>query len=283
MMSRALSVLLLLSFLPALGTSVDAAEPPPVIAEFDEYLVIDRVGKGGRRPVHTDAIEKSIVDGSWETPEPGDAVDIEGIPRIWQTRTAGEDGWLQDDLLRGGYAVTVVDRSEAGPAMLEARGHSLVYVNGEPRPGDPYANGTLRLPVMLNAGPNEFLFSVGRGRLNARLVDVPRDSEGAPKTFFFTGVDDTIPDAVAGLPIEAPAGVVVANIGDEWAPNTSILVTGPGGAPGPMGPMARGFPTEKPPADWSHWSRGHWSGWATGPHGTHENLETKGPMRPWKP
>ncbi|MDG2020962.1 MAG: prolyl oligopeptidase family serine peptidase [Phycisphaerales bacterium] len=229
MMSRALSVLLLLSLVPALGTPVDAAEPPPVIAEFDEYLVIDRVGKGGRRPVHTDAIEKSIVDGSWETPEPGDAVDIEGIPRIWQTRTAGEDGWLQDDLLRGGYAVTVVDRSEAGPAMLEARGHSLVYVNGEPRPGDPYANGTLRLPVMLDAGPNEFLFSVGRGRLNARLVDVPRDSEGDPKTFFFTGVDDTIPDAVAGLPIEAPAGVVVANIGDEWAPNTSILVTGPGG------------------------------------------------------
>jgi S-formylglutathione hydrolase FrmB len=235
MMPRALSVLLLLSFLPALGTSVDAAEPPPVIAEFDKYLVIDRVGEGGRRPVHTDAIEKSIVDGSWQTPEPGDAVMVEGIPRIWQGRTAGKNGWLEDEMLRGGYALAIIEREEAGPAILEARGHSMVYVNGAPRPGDPYANGLLRLPVMLKAGPNEFLFSVGRGRVTAKLVDVPRDEAGEPKKFFFTGVDDTIPDAVAGLPIEAPAGIVVANLSDQWAPNISILVTGPGGEEVPIG------------------------------------------------
>ena len=132
MMSRALSVLLLLSFLPALGTSVDAAGSPPVIAEFDKYLVIDRVGEGGRRPVHTDAIERSIVDGSWRTPEPGDAVMVEGIPRIWQGRTAGKNGWLEDEMLRGGYALAIIEREEAGPGSGVARaflnlGHTFAH------------------------------------------------------------------------------------------------------------------------------------------------------------
>ena len=55
--------------------------------------------------------------------------------------------------------------------ILEASGHSLVYANGEPRAGDPYSHGYVHLPVKLRKGDNEFLFSVGRGTLKARLVD----------------------------------------------------------------------------------------------------------------
>ncbi len=228
-MSRTLAIVLLIPCLHVFADRATLADPPSVIADFEDYLVIEPVGRGGRSPVHTDAIEATIVDGSWRTPEPGDAVRIGRVPRIWQSASAGEDGWLTDDALRGGYAVATIERDAAGPAILEARGHSMVYVNGAPRPGDPYANGSLRLPVMLEAGENEFLFKVGRGRVKARLVDVPRTDDGDPKTFFFTKADDTIPNAVVGTPLDAFAGVVIANIGTDWMPNRSILVTGPGG------------------------------------------------------
>ena len=36
--------------------------------------------------------------------------------------------------------------------VLQASGHSTVYANGEPRAGDPYANGWPVLPVRLHAG-----------------------------------------------------------------------------------------------------------------------------------
>ena len=228
-MSRTLAIVLLIPCLHVLADRATLADPPPVIADFEDFLVIEPVGKGGRSPVHTDAIEAAIVDGSWATPEGGDAVLVGRIPRIWQSASAGEGGWLTDDALRGGYALVTVDRDVAGPAILEARGHSMVYVNGAPRPGDPYANGSLRLPVMLEAGENEFLFKVGRGRVKARLVDVPRTEAGVAKTFFFTGADDTVPNAVVGVPLDTYAGVVIGNLGSKWMPDRSILVTGPGG------------------------------------------------------
>ena len=228
-MSRTLAIVLLIPCLHVFADPTTLADPPSVIADFEDYLVIEPVGRGGRSPVHTDAIEATIVDGSWRTPEPGDAVRVGRVPRIWQSASAGEDGWLTDDALRGGYAVATIERDAAGPAILEARGHSMVYVNGAPRPGDPYANGSLRLPVMLEAGENEFLFKVGRGRVKARLVDVPRTDDGDPKTFFFNNADDTVPNAVVGVPLDAYAGVVIANIGTDWMPNRSLLATGPGG------------------------------------------------------
>lgn len=228
-MSRILAIVLLIPCLHVFADRATLADPPPVITDFEDYLVIEPVGRGGRSPVHTDAIEATIVDGSWRTPQAGDAVRVGRIPRIWQSASAGEDGWLAADALRGGYALATIDRDVAGPAILEARGHSMVYVNGAPRPGDPYANGSLRLPVMLEAGENEFLFKVGRGRVRARLVEVPRTEGGDAKPFFFTGADDTIPNAVVGTPLDAYAGVVIANIGTTWMPNRSILVTGPDG------------------------------------------------------
>ena len=89
-MSRTLAIVLLIPFLHVLVDRTTLADPPPVIADFEDFLVIEPVGKGGRSPVHTDAIEAAIVDGSWATPEGGDAVRVGRIPRIWQSATAGE-------------------------------------------------------------------------------------------------------------------------------------------------------------------------------------------------
>ena len=86
-----------------------------------------------------------------------------------------------------------------GVMILEATGHTMVYVNGEPRTGDPYGNGIVRLPVALKKGENEFLFLVGRGRLQAKLVAAPSEPQ-------LDTHDLTLPDYVRGEHQGLPGG-----------------------------------------------------------------------------
>lgn len=179
-------------------------------SDFTSFRVIGDVATRGRHAVHTDLIEAAVIDGSvlpsgaWTLVEPND------------------DGVLEHDALRGGYAFASITAEHAGPAVLQARGASMVYVNGVPRMGDPYSNGLLSLPVMLHAGENEFLFRVKRGRLAATL-------EEAKPHLAFMNIDDTTPDLVVDVAVDALIGVQVGNFTSEWNHNVTLLATGPGG------------------------------------------------------
>jgi len=59
--------------------------------------------------------------------------------------------------------------------LLEASGHGMVYVNGQPRTGDPYGTGYVRTPIVLEVGTNQFLFSCARDELRAKLVEPERE------------------------------------------------------------------------------------------------------------
>jgi poly(3-hydroxybutyrate) depolymerase len=84
----------------------------------------------------------------------------------------------------------------------------MVYVNGEPRAGDPYGYGFLHLPVRLEAGENVFLFQHGRGALRAELVEPAAD-------VFIQEADLTAPDFLAGRDETLPLGAVVVNATSE--------------------------------------------------------------------
>src|SRR5205814_2583771 len=60
--------------------------------------------------------------------------------------------------------------------LLDAQGHDMVYVNGEPRAGNPYQTGYVRLPVRLHQGRNELLFRSGGRGLKVRLTSPPADA-----------------------------------------------------------------------------------------------------------
>ncbi|HEY1859527.1 MAG TPA: hypothetical protein VGG61_04190, partial [Gemmataceae bacterium] len=112
-----------------------------------DCLVIQPVGRYGRASLHLDALEAEIVAGRWQAPKSGDKVKSPlGGERTWEAATA-KDGVLNHAALSGGYLYWKVEVEEAHPRILEASGHLLVYVNGEPRAGDPYQNGIVRLPV----------------------------------------------------------------------------------------------------------------------------------------
>src|SRR5262249_297357 len=139
------------------------------------------------------------------TPRAGDAITfVDGAKKTWEALRIGADGWFTHPSLRGGYAAFTVQGDRPRVAMLEAVGHSMVYVNGEPRVGDNYALAHVHLPVLLREGDNDVLFHVGRGKLKVNLVS-PR----AP--IFWDTNDSTLPDFVVGENKEAWASIVVAN------------------------------------------------------------------------
>jgi pimeloyl-ACP methyl ester carboxylesterase len=222
-MSMRLVLLVSLSLLADVGslratgaTAQDSLSPSPSEVLSGQWLVLEPVGSRGRAPVHTGAIEAEIVAGRWSAPQAGDAVRVsDEVVKTWQEATPDDKGWLKHDVLRGGYACLRVEVDTERVMLLEAAGHSMVYVNGVPRAGDPYGTGWIQLPVRLRAGANTFLFPVGRGEVRARLVE-------AESACLFNTRDTTLPDLIRGEPGPVWAAVPVINATDE--PLTDLVI-----------------------------------------------------------
>lgn len=206
---RSIPLLLLLIF----SENAFPADLPEPTHEFTEALVIGRVREGGRQPIRTDAVEHRLVQGTFEAPQEGETVEnVQGVSQSWNTVDAQPDGWITAPALRSGYAFCQYEAPEDEVLLLDASGHSMVYVNGVPRVGDPYRYGATVLPIELRKGTNEFLFLCGRGGVKASLRPLPEDDSGT-KTLetFFLERDDTLPDIVRDRPGDLLAGVVLVN------------------------------------------------------------------------
>ncbi len=185
--ASALGAMLLISETTAAETS-----PGPREISLKNVLVLRSVSRPGRSAVHVDAVEARIVAGQWQAPREGEVVSgAAGAERRWEAATANDQGALSDSAARGGYIYWPVTSDSRQVMILEAAGHSCVYVNGEIRGGDPYGNGYLRLPVLLQAGTNDFLFQSGRGAFRAKLV-------AAPEPLLINTADSTLPDIILG-------------------------------------------------------------------------------------
>ncbi|MFQ5653199.1 MAG: prolyl oligopeptidase family serine peptidase [Planctomycetota bacterium] len=186
-----------------------AADPPPEEILFGEWIVLTRLGSYGRAPVHIDPVEAEIVAGSWAPPAEGDIVALPGgKTATWEAAAGGEDGWLSHEALRGGYAFHGISSPSRRVMILEASGHSVAYVNGEPRGGDPYRTGFVRLPVLLREGENSFLFRCSRGSLRARLLPPAKD-------LALDAADGTLPDIILGEKDALLGALVVVNTLEE--------------------------------------------------------------------
>jgi dienelactone hydrolase len=193
-----------------------------------ECLVIKPAGQHGRTPIHIDEIEADIVHGKWKAPKSGQTVAfVDGSKKTWESLRGGKDGVFEHESLKGGYAFFSVRNDEARVMLLEASGHQMVYVNGEPRAGDPYQAGNVRLPVSLRKGDNELLFYVGRGKLKARLVP--------PRTLVSLDASDmTLPDVIIGEPKEMWASIVLINAGNDDLADLTISTRQALDAPSPF-------------------------------------------------
>ncbi len=121
---------------------------------------------GNRRvAIQVDPVLHRLVLGTGASPRYGDRAGRE----VWAPIQAGKDGWFTGGPAEGGYVDFLFDSAQPQIVLLHAEGSTTTYVNGLPRPGDPYQFGYVTMPVKLKAGENHFMFSCGRGRLRAWL------------------------------------------------------------------------------------------------------------------
>lgn len=193
--------------LAALALSVTLA--PTVLTDC---LAIESVGRGGRVPFPTDAIVQARVNGDAGWPKEGDAVG----ERKWSPAKANSEGWFEGRQFSGGYAAFTVTWPRDEVVLMNAVGSGMVYANGEPRGGDVYGFGYMRLPVALKAGENHLLVSTGRGRLRVTL-----EAPVAPVSL--NPADLTLPDAVRGSKDPLFGGVIVVNATDRRARDRKLV------------------------------------------------------------
>lgn len=187
---------------------------------FREGLAASGLIRAGRSMIRTDPVEASIVAGTFAQPADGSPIGT----TTWKRAEAGADGNFPREAISEGYLFTTYDAPEAGTLLLEAYGHGMVYVNGEPLAGNPYSAPYYSVPVRLKQGPNTFLFASGRG-LSARLVP-------PPSTVFISEHDATLPHLVPGETREQLGAVLLINTLEEPV-NAALSSEFRGGPPDP--------------------------------------------------
>lgn len=198
-----LAVTLLFLSLPA---PAESATPEPGPTVLREALVLDPVGRAGRNTLFTDALEADLVAGRWRPPQAGDTVKSarDSTELIWTHATANSEGWFTNRAMRGGWAYFPLPVPESRVILLNAAGHAMAYLNGEPRAGDIYGYGYVSVPVALHAGTNDLLLAAGRGRLRVQW-SLP------PAPVFFQTADLTTPDLIVGEKTDTWAAAVLVN------------------------------------------------------------------------
>jgi len=167
---------------------------------LDRGLVVEGVGSTTRRPINTDAVVAGLAEGSFNPADvkPGDLLNPDCV---WREISAG--GGSFDGIKPGSYILVSIRSAEERVMQLEANGHAMVYVNGEPRMGDPYSHGYVALPVAMRSGLNTFLFAT-RGTLRAALHRPKAELEVVNR-------DITLPDLCVGDVPPALIAVPVLN------------------------------------------------------------------------
>lgn len=189
-----------------------ASAPEAVLSEpeggelaLGEMLVVPPVGAYGRAPLHVDPIHAALTEGRWRAPVAGEGVRTAAGQRVvWESLPAAAPHVWQASALTGGYAAATVASDRDRIMLLEAAGHVMAYVNGEPRAGDPYAAERTVCPVALREGENSLLFHVAAGEFKARLIE-------SPQTVFFDLRDAAFPDLLPDESGPVFAAVLLVN------------------------------------------------------------------------
>jgi predicted peptidase len=197
----ALVLPLLLAVVGPLRADEPGAKAPEKYA-FTELLFLNAGAAGGRgNSIPTDPFFEKRLAGTWQAPKAGDSFTLsEGNTRKWELGKPDDKGAFRN----ASYAYGEITAPKEEVMILEASGHSSVFVNGEPRSGDVYGFGTVKIPVLLHAGKNGFLFRGGRGQLKAQLI-----RPTAPVVF--NPADVTFPDIMSDAAKEYWAAAIVVN------------------------------------------------------------------------
>jgi len=185
-----------------------------VLHEFNQGLALRNAIKPGMLTGTQDIIFWLIATRQFERPQAGLQVkhrydkDPQDKILTWESIETDTAGIFRGDLGRA-YVYTEFDSPEETVALLDATGHTRVFINGLPREGDHYDYGYTLIPFRLRKGINQFIYTYGRfGRVSSKIV-LPQ------KPVQFTPRDLTLPSLIRGENLERWGAVRVINATDE--------------------------------------------------------------------
>ncbi len=176
----------------------------------------------GRSSLPQDPLEAAWISSKLQMPDSNDSESpsAEGL-QPWKAFQADEQGGFAGRELFGASLALHAPMQQPGIWMLDAQGHASVRVNGSLRTGDVYSNGSVELPISLNAGDNWLVFQSGRGRIAAKL-------KPAPKPVFLSLRDTTFPTFLRDEPGTFLGALLLVNAQDTPLENVFLQVSAPG-------------------------------------------------------
>ncbi len=192
----------------------------PEVRVLTNGLLLELPGGFRDTIIAPNPIEERLVLGTWKAPKPSEAVTFSDDRKAaWQPVAADSNGWFSGEPFGSAYVYFPLRMKQRTVMILEALGHEMVYVNGAPRSGNPYANKETyedwdtrfdysQLPILLEAGSNDLLFRCARGVLKVKLY--------APDLPVMINTHDlTLPDLIIGEKTDTWGAAVIINATPE--------------------------------------------------------------------
>src|SRR5664279_36090 len=133
---------------------------------FKKGLMLPAPAQYGREAIVTDELAYRLYTAKLKAPVQGDIFgkDEDGNDISWQPLVADSLNSLRPltrpDRRRwrfgGDYIYLTYNSDKKQPALLNVKGNSFLFLNGQLHTGDPYSSGWLYIPVELKKGLNEF-------------------------------------------------------------------------------------------------------------------------------
>ncbi len=184
-----------------------------VLHTFTQGLILggDRSSRSGGTTPKDAVVASLLFDPDFQIKE-GDkgAVSRSGETKKWEAVTVDEKNEFSDRRLRSGYLYLQYETSQEETVLIDASGHTKLFVNGLPYEGDHYDFGWSLIPIRLNPGMNTFLLTVGRfPRMRARLLSPEPQVQLTPR-------DMTLPDLIIGKEHDLLGAIRILNASEDW-------------------------------------------------------------------
>jgi hypothetical protein len=112
--------------------------------------------------------------------------------------------------LRSGYLYLEYEATSEEAVLLDASGHTKLFVNGMPHEGDHYDYGWSLIPLRLRSGTNTLLLTGGRfPKMRARLLTPESPIQ-------LTLRDMTLPDILLEDNADLLGGIRIINSSNGW-------------------------------------------------------------------
>ncbi len=198
---------------------IENVEEGSVIHQFKVGLALESAMPSGSLWVGQDILAWQLAFGLFKEPNAGQIHET-SYPRakknvLWKSVQADSVSTFRN--LENTYLYTTFESPSESVVLLDATGHTRVYINGLPHEGDHYDYGYTLIPFKLKKGLNEFIFTPGRfGRVKARLV-LPKNH------IMLCRRDPTLPSLIRSENTEKWAAIRVINATNrDWEKLTIV-------------------------------------------------------------